>query len=70
MEASYPVDRVTRFVGTNKRSVYMEPSYSASLICSIHCSYNRFGGGVVLYVRQNISFSDRIDLIPDELEMV
>ncbi len=25
---------------------------------------NRFGGGVVLYVRQNISFSDRIDLIP------
>ncbi|CAB4026141.1 RNA-directed DNA polymerase from transposon BS [Paramuricea clavata] len=31
---------------------------------------NRFGGGVVLYVRQNISFSDRIDLIPDELEMV
>ncbi len=31
---------------------------------------NRFGGGVVLYVRQNISFSDRIDLIPGELEMV
>ena len=31
---------------------------------------NRFGGGVVLYVRQNISFSDRIDLIHDELEMV
>ncbi len=31
---------------------------------------NRFGGGVVLYVRQNISLSDRIDLIPDELEMV
>ncbi len=25
---------------------------------------------MVLYVRQNISFSDRIDLIPDELEMV
>ncbi len=25
MEASYPVDRVTRFAGTNKRSVYMEP---------------------------------------------
>ncbi len=38
MEASYPVDRVTRFAGTNKRSVYMEPSYSA-LIYSIHCSY-------------------------------
>ncbi len=38
MEASYPVDRVTRFAGTNKRSVYMEPSYLA-LICSIHCSY-------------------------------
>ncbi len=31
---------------------------------------NRFGGCVVLYVRQNISFSDRIDLIPDELETV
>ena len=29
MEASYPVDRVTRFAETNKRSVYMEPSYSA-----------------------------------------
>ena len=41
MEASYPVDRVTRFAGTNKRSVYMEPSYSA-LICSIHCSYMKY----------------------------
>ncbi len=29
MQASYPVDRVTRFARTNKRSVYMEPSYSA-----------------------------------------
>ena len=28
-------DRDTRFTGTNKRSVYMEPSYSA-LICSIY----------------------------------
>ncbi len=28
MEASYPVDRVILFAGTNKRSVYMEPSYS------------------------------------------
>ena len=41
MEASYPVDRVTRFAGTNKRSVYMEPSYSA-LICSIHCGYMKY----------------------------
>ena len=41
MEASYPVDQVTRFAGTNKRSVYMEPSYSA-LICSIHCSYMKY----------------------------
>ena len=41
MEASYPVDRVTRFAGTNKRPVYMEPSYSA-LICSIHCSYVKY----------------------------
>ena len=41
MEASYPVDRVTRFVGINKRSVYMEPSYSA-LICSIHCSCMKY----------------------------
>ena len=39
IEASYPVDHgFTCFAGTNKRSVYMEPSYSA-LICSIHCSY-------------------------------
>ncbi len=41
MEASSPVDRVTRFAGTNKRSVYKEPSYSA-LICSIHCSYIKY----------------------------
>ncbi len=41
MEASYPVDRVTRFAGTNKRSVYMEPSYSA-LVRSKHCSYMKY----------------------------
>ena len=41
MEASYPVDRVTRFAGTNKRSVYMEPSYSA-FISSTHCSYMKY----------------------------
>jgi hypothetical protein len=41
MEASYPVDRVTRFAGTNKRSVYMELSYSA-LVCSIHSSYMKY----------------------------
>ena len=29
MEASYPARRVTRPGGTNKRSVYMKPSYSA-----------------------------------------
>ena len=31
---------------------------------------NRFGGGVFLYVRDSISFSDRKDLIPNYLEMV
>ena len=31
---------------------------------------NRFGGGVVLYIRDTISFSDRKDIIPDGLEMV
>ena len=41
MEASYPVDRVTRFAGTNKRSVYMEPSYS-TFISSTHCSYIKY----------------------------
>ncbi len=41
IEASYPADRFTRFAGTNKHSVYMEPSYSA-LICSIHCSYIKY----------------------------
>ena len=41
MEASYPVGRVTRFAGTNKPSVYIEPSYS-TLICSIHCSYMKY----------------------------
>jgi hypothetical protein len=29
IEASYPARRVTCPGGTNKRSVYMEPSYSA-----------------------------------------
>ena len=41
MEASYPVDRVTPFAGTNERSVYMEPSYSA-FISSTHCSYIKY----------------------------
>ena len=31
---------------------------------------NRAGGGVVLYIRDNISFSDREDLVPSSLEMV
>ena len=31
---------------------------------------NRYGGGVVLYVRDNIPFSERKDLIPKDLEMV
>ena len=29
----------------------------------------RFGGGVVLYVRDSISFSDKKDLFPNDLEM-
>jgi len=31
---------------------------------------NRAGGGVVLYIRDNIPFSDRDDLVPTSLEMV
>ena len=31
---------------------------------------NRDGGGVVLYIRDNIPFSVRSDLIPNHLEMV
>ena len=31
---------------------------------------NRAGGGVLLYIRDNISFSDREDLVPSSLEMV
>ena len=31
---------------------------------------NRAGGGVVLYIRDHIPFSDRKDLVPDRLEMV
>ena len=31
---------------------------------------NRYGGGVVLYVRDNIPFSVRNNLIPNQLEMV
>ena len=36
----------------------------------IRNDYNRYGGGVVLYVRDNIPFSVRKDLIPERLEMV
>ena len=31
---------------------------------------NRFGGGVVLYICENIPFLERKDLIPDNLEML
>ena len=31
---------------------------------------NRYGGGVVLYIRDNIPFSVRNDLIPNHLEIV
>ena len=31
---------------------------------------NRAGGGVVLYIRDNIPFSDRKDLVPSSLEIV
>ena len=50
MEASYPVDRVTRFARKNMRSVYMEPSYSA-LISSIHCSYMKYLNLAATHIR-------------------
>lgn len=31
---------------------------------------NRYGGGVVLYIRNNISYAERKDLVPNNLEMV
>ena len=31
---------------------------------------NRVGGGIVLYIRDNIPFSDRENLVPTSLEMV
>ena len=31
---------------------------------------NRYGGGVVLYIRDTISFSERKDLVPEPLEMI
>lgn len=31
---------------------------------------NRYGGGVVLYIRDSIPFSERKDLVPDHLEML
>ena len=31
---------------------------------------NRAGGGVVLYIRDNLSYLDRNDLVPDRLEML
>ena len=41
------------------------PSYK-----SIRKDRNRNGGGVVIYVRQQISFPDRNDLVSDSLEMI
>ena len=44
MEASYQVDQVTRYAGTNKRSVHMEPSYSAFIcltLAVIHLAWAR-----------------------------
>ena len=31
---------------------------------------NRAGGGVVIYVRDTIPFYERVDLVPDSLEMI
>lgn len=31
---------------------------------------SRSGGGVVLYIRENLSYTNRIDLVPENLEMV
>ena len=31
---------------------------------------SRSGGGVVLYIRENLSYTNRIDLVPEDLEMV
>ena len=36
----------------------------------IRTDRNRFGGGVVLYIRDTISFSERKDLVPEPLEMI
>ena len=30
----------------------------------------RSGGGVALYIRENLSYTNRIDLVPDALEMI
>ena len=31
---------------------------------------SRSGGGVALYIRENLSYTNRIDLVPDALEMI
>ena len=31
---------------------------------------SRSGGGVALYIRENLSYTNRIDLVPENLEMV
>ena len=36
----------------------------------VHKDRNRSGGGVVLYIRDTISFSERKDLVPKSLEMI
>ena len=41
------------------------PSYK-----SIRKDRNRYGAGVVIYVREQISFRDRNDLVSDSLEMI
>ena len=45
--------------------VYIRGSYII-----IHKDRSPSGGGVALYIRENLSYTDRIDLVPDTLEKI
>ncbi len=69
MLSDYPFD----ILAINESKI--DPSISNSEISIQHYSIvrldrNRYGGGVVLYIKNNIPYVERQDLVSDDLEMI
>ena len=71
-----------RFIATKTRAVVislsetwldesvLDSEMSISDYCLVRCDRNRNGGGVCLYIRNDIPFSQRLDLGSDDLELL